>query len=568
MSFLENRRRGIPYGGIPYQELLNKLEETDMGETTDDIQENYNNYIRSEIIDRTLETPFLESDKTKRDSTLSKSVLNLRYNGSRGDYERPVHPEQFVGFMDHDNRGLDNNPRMNEYNQQISTRMPNLEIRMGHNCADMDYESPWTNQSLGQCRRDIQTSLAYNTKVFTDERDGRALNRNFVVDYDHNKKPLIYKDILPYTIAGTTEQNNGRINMSYVNSAVPFVSTDTRFTPSYKNNENMILIPGTKSCQKHISNDHELYDELMNVTRDSYILQQTSKLKNNVNDQVYSEHYHNYNTKVIPGTKYIANNTETDIQSNNLDANEFRQSKTSIVNPITNTKLLDNDTYLHESKHINNNRRNDHMKYSNATNYISNELHPHDISNVENDIQKSIGLSGNNNITLINSSFYIPEFVFKHLEIAKHAQFPDNQTIINKTNYDTVYGTQNESQIRANKYKFTDDVSNTMRYSTATVPDTTYLSQTRASSVPMQENKMSTVNNDNIWAISDENTMGKTQLQTFVGGIEPTHIDIPESHDIEITNRGKNIGNKSIRGDKVQNDYSTMSENLVYEDNF
>ena len=130
--------------------------------------------------------------------------------------------------MDQDNRSLDNNPRMDQYQQQISTRMPNLEVRMGYNCTDNDHQSPWTNQSLGQCRRDIQTALAYNTKVFTDERDGRALNRNVLSEYDHNKKALVYKDIVPSGLNGITENTSGKTNTSYTTSAVPFVSLDNK----------------------------------------------------------------------------------------------------------------------------------------------------------------------------------------------------------------------------------------------------------------------------------------------------------------------------------------------------
>lgn len=550
MSFLEVRDRGLPYGSIPYQELLNKLEETDMNETGEDHANNYNNYIRSEIVDWALDKPFLESDKTRRDGSLSKSIINLRYNGARGEYEHPQHPELFYGFMDQDPRAIDNNPRMNQYQQQIATRMPNLEIRMGYNCTDNDHESPWTNQSLGQCRRDIQTSLAYNTKVFTDERDGRALNRNFVVEYDHNKKPLIYKDMLPSGINGITENESGKTNNQFTTSAVPFVSTDVDFTPSYKNNT-VGFILGQKSCQRHSEQDQNTQEEYTGKQNVMSAMKYGSKMKTINNDQEHGDHFDNkglYNG--LPGTKYTANKIDSSIDVGDIENIDLRSVKTNIVNPITNPKLIDNDPSFYESSYADN-RRMDLLKYSNANNFITAHLHPNDIIKHETDIQKHLSLYGNNNnITLMNSSFYIPEFKFKHLEIARHGQFPDNQTVITKTNYDSPYGSQNETQTKANKFKFSDDVSKFMKYNLVNVPDMTNESQIRNTAPIKQEHKMITTNSEEVWSNSDENYTGKTQKQSRTGGIEPIVMELPNGHDIVAGNGGSIIGKKSVRSDK------------------
>lgn len=622
MSFLEVRDRGLPYGGIPYEELLNKLEETDMNETSEDIQTNYNNYIRSEIVDRTLDKPFLESDKTRRDGSISKSVINLRYNGSRGEYEHPVHPELFYGFMDQDTRGLDNNPRMDQYQEQIATRMPNLEIRMGYNCTDNDYQSPWTNQSLGQCRRDIQTALAYNTKIFTDERDGRALNRNFIVEYDHNKKPLIYRDMIPHSINATNIA--GKNNMQYTTSAVPFVSTDASFVPSYNNN--IVGFVPEQSCNaRNIRKDQQLHEEFVNNTDgNSYALQQESKMKTNNVDQVYEDQLNNQiGRNLQQGTKYIADKTNADISIPDISLIDPHFSKNKAVNTITNPSLFNSDQILYNQT-PNNITKHDHlsysnanklmhadihpndmtkydttirkhdsmkfanttnyitaevhpsdlvayetdikkidsMKYSNANNFITSELHPSDILSYETDIQKHISLYGNNNnITLVNSSFYIPEFKFRHTEIAKHGYFPDNQTVISKTKQDAPYGSQDENMIKANKFKFTDDVGTFMKYNSAHVPDTTYETQHRHFGNYQQDNKLKNVNNENIWTNSNENMFGKTQKQGRTGGIEPTDMEIAKSHDMEAGNGGAIIGKKSIRSDNfIQDIDNTFDE--------
>lgn len=562
MSFLEVRDRGLPYGGIPYSELLSKLEETDMNETMEDHENNYNDYIRSEIIDRTLEQPFLESDKTKRDSSLSKSILGLRYNGARGDYEHPTQPEMFVGFMDQDPRGLDNNPRMDQYQEQISTRMPNLEIRMGHNCIDNDYESPWTNQSLGQCRRDIQTALAYNTKVFTDERDGRPLNRNFVTEYDHNKKSLIYKDIVDSGINGITENEYGKHNMKYTTSAVPFVSTDAEFKPSYKNNTSLIMPGLVSSCHRHITNDHVINDQSIGKNNSKYLLQQESKMNNTNTDQLYKEHYtNNYGYNTMPGNKYVANNVDRTMNVNDITKINNNIAKNKLINPITNPMLIDNDPKFYESNYTIN-RKNDLMKLASGYNIINAEIQPNELNKYETNNQKHINLYGsNNNITLVNSSYYLPDFKFKHMEIAKHGYFPDNQTVINKTKYDNPYGSQDLSHTRTNAFKFNDDVSKVMKYTSASIPDTTKESQLRLTAPLNQENKMNTINAEEVWFNSDENTVGKTQKQSRTGGIEPTNLEIPESHDFDVKNTGKVIGKKSIRGDRYSQETS-QTENM------
>lgn len=559
MSFLEVRDRGLPYGSIPYQELLNKLEETDTNETIEDHMDNYNNYIRSEIIDRSLDKPFLESDKTRRDGSLSKSIINLRYNGARGEYEHPVHPELFVGFIDQDPRALDNNPRMNEYQKQIATRMPNLEIRMGYNCTDTDHETPWTNQSLDQCRRDIQTSLAYNTKVFTDERDGRALNRNFVTDYDHNKKSLIYKDILPSGINGITENESGKSNTSYTTSAVPFVSTDTNFTPSYKNINNY-LIPGQKSCQRHTGQDQISQEEYESKKTMTYALQQESKMKTINDDQNYNEHFNNITmSNKLPGTKYTANETNNNINVSDIESANIGIFKNKLVNPITNSKIIDNDPSFHESSYVDN-KQVDNIKFSNANNYIIADLHCSNITDHDTNNKKHCKQCCNN-ITLINSSFYIPEYKFRHLEITKNGHIPDNQTIMTKIRYDNQYGSQEESHIKANRYIFSDNIGKVMVYNTATVPDTTNETQLRSIGNAQQEHKMKTINSEDVWFMSDENTAGKTQKQSRNGGIEPIVMDVPESHDFEIKNGGSIIGKKSIRGDKLSQEVSE-TENI------
>ncbi|MDE2097419.1 MAG: hypothetical protein KGL39_09260, partial [Patescibacteria group bacterium] len=106
-----SEEKGLRYGGIKYEEVLRKFEETDSADVaavrgTDAFNvrdDEFNNYIRSEIVDWSPDPSFLEEDHARRDPAWSRSQLNIRYNGTRGTYpELPRHPEMFLSFTDLD----------------------------------------------------------------------------------------------------------------------------------------------------------------------------------------------------------------------------------------------------------------------------------------------------------------------------------------------------------------------------------------------------------------------------------------------------------------------------------
>ena len=89
--------KGMPYGGMPADSILVKLEETDPaalaaigaargfgGPAEGFSGYDYKDYQIGEMLDRTLEQPFLASDSAHRDPSRSRSKLNLQYNGTRG----------------------------------------------------------------------------------------------------------------------------------------------------------------------------------------------------------------------------------------------------------------------------------------------------------------------------------------------------------------------------------------------------------------------------------------------------------------------------------------------------
>jgi hypothetical protein len=192
MSYTEiNSREGLPDGGMPYDVILRKLEETDADlveevRGTDefyDLRDEYDGYARSEIIDWSPDAPFLESDHPSRDPAVSRSRLNLQYNGTRGSHpELPRHPELFYGFTGNDPRGMGTDPRFDQMRGAITSRAADLTVRMGNNDDFALAERPWTNQSISYGMKDLQERLKANTKIFSVQREGRPWGNNVVAN--------------------------------------------------------------------------------------------------------------------------------------------------------------------------------------------------------------------------------------------------------------------------------------------------------------------------------------------------------------------------------------------------
>jgi hypothetical protein len=192
MSYTEiNDEKGMRHGGMPYDAILGKLEETDPElvdavsgrDKFDDIEDAYGNATRAEIIDWAPDAPVLESDHPRRDPAWSRSALNLRYNGTRGShYELPQHPELFIGFTGDDPRGVTNDPRFDQIRGHITARAANLEARMGNNDDNTIAERPWTAQSQSYAMKELHKRVQKNTKVFLTQKEGRPYGRNTVLN--------------------------------------------------------------------------------------------------------------------------------------------------------------------------------------------------------------------------------------------------------------------------------------------------------------------------------------------------------------------------------------------------
>jgi hypothetical protein len=199
MSYTEiNAEKGMPYGGMPHDEILLKLEATDPRlvdtirprESLHDPEDDYDNYIREEIVDFGPDATFLESDHPRRDPALSRSIVNSRYSGGRGanDYRAPQHPEMFIGFTGNDPRGADNQPRMDQARSQMNSRSFQHVARMGKNVghggsdASMVADRPWGGVAMEYDKKELYRRVKGKSNWVPAQKVSRPWGSNTVAD--------------------------------------------------------------------------------------------------------------------------------------------------------------------------------------------------------------------------------------------------------------------------------------------------------------------------------------------------------------------------------------------------
>lgn len=187
-------RRGMPYGGMPREALLEKMEVTPEGPMMSNghTGELAKDWQVAAILDRSPDPGYLASDEARRNPQHSRSILNLHYNTTRGSTsEAPRHPELFLGFTGNDPRGSQNIPRFDKLRGHTDARFRQLEVRMGDSvghdggpdsAAHQVAERPWTGPALQRARVEGQVQMRNRLKIFRTSRDGQSTGRNVVSD--------------------------------------------------------------------------------------------------------------------------------------------------------------------------------------------------------------------------------------------------------------------------------------------------------------------------------------------------------------------------------------------------
>ena len=157
-------------GYIPYEMLMSKFEETDIGgeETA------YDDYARREIVDFGPDRNLFEHEMPRGPVNRQYGRIQLQYYGHRGDANDPAHPEMFLGFAgpeDVDPRGINVDPDMTRVQTQHEAR--NRFVRLS---SDMSESVTGGGRSFGMIEADKQTAIRRTRnqlKVFDRQLDGR-----------------------------------------------------------------------------------------------------------------------------------------------------------------------------------------------------------------------------------------------------------------------------------------------------------------------------------------------------------------------------------------------------------
>lgn len=197
MSYTQiNHEKGMPYGGMPTDALIYKLEETDPALVSEvrgddpfyDPDEATKEAIKAHLIDWTPDEPFLESDHARRNPATSRTILNLRYSGGRGpnDYRLPQHPELYIGNTGNDPRGVDQQPRFDKMRGHTIARARGKEVRMGNNLEGVggftEVQRPWGGTEFEYDRKEMQRRIKDYSKIFAVGKEGIPTNRNLAAD--------------------------------------------------------------------------------------------------------------------------------------------------------------------------------------------------------------------------------------------------------------------------------------------------------------------------------------------------------------------------------------------------
>lgn len=196
-------------GAMPSEMLVSKFEETNTGAGDD--EEHYDTYVRDEITDWTADKSVFEGDETRRPQNCG--VLNVRYNGHRGEADDPNHSEMYLGWMggeDRDPRGYRDKPDMGKMRGQHEARM-----RFQNFDPDSDYSITGGGRSevnMMQLRQKMNAIVRKKLRIFSTSMSGRVCGKEMV---KKSRSDVLYKQLSGTRIAPETETTRVNNNVSF-----------------------------------------------------------------------------------------------------------------------------------------------------------------------------------------------------------------------------------------------------------------------------------------------------------------------------------------------------------------
>jgi hypothetical protein len=258
----------------------------------------------------------------------------------------------------------------------------------------------------------------------------------------------------------------------------------------------------------------------------------------------------------VPNKPIDSRNIQNDLNFNNIsnnDASNIRQ-----FNKYNNIGNRLSDTKINEYKFTDLNvvrKNNYNYNNNNLSNNIQTDIYPY-FNEKETNIKKNLGLYGDNNILLINSSVILPDNSFNNNNLGKHTSLAtDTKRVTNNYDVSMPMGIETDTHSRKSNYVFSDSVNRSeyepmKDYSTESI---------NKQNNYQKEYKIINIETDSILPNSEENRIGKSQKQFIQGGTNDTIIDIPNTNDFSIGINGGGIGKKLVRGDYYNSREKTIS---------
>jgi hypothetical protein len=174
MDTFPANRDNREFGSMADSMLIDMFEETKVDYDEEMI---YDDYARTTLMDHMPDKNKMEHEEPRGGVNQNAGVLQLRYNGHRGEADTPYMPEIFTGFMgDHEPRGIAVDPDFKELRKQHDSR--NRFHRMSKD------DSPFVIDGVRAERREIADKQKMfkisrdRTRVFDRQIDGRVCGKS------------------------------------------------------------------------------------------------------------------------------------------------------------------------------------------------------------------------------------------------------------------------------------------------------------------------------------------------------------------------------------------------------
>jgi hypothetical protein len=164
-----NLDQAMDYGEMPDAALMAKFEETD---DIEDGEDQYYDYAREVAKDFSPDAIGLESDEPRRNYN-AKGFLNLRYDGGRGEFNNPRHPEMFLELTENEPRHGMVDPDFKRLREQERFRVERY-VRFDADADNSVHEGRWSEPgAFYRSRYAVQKALQPRLRIFSTSKDGR-----------------------------------------------------------------------------------------------------------------------------------------------------------------------------------------------------------------------------------------------------------------------------------------------------------------------------------------------------------------------------------------------------------